>query len=88
MAAQVGISGSTSIGKEVQIGGQAGFIHHLKIGDRVKVASQSGIINSWPDDSYIFGTPAKLHSDAKRIEICLRKLPELFKRVKDLENKK
>lgn len=88
MAAQVGISGSTSIGKEVQIGGQAGFIHHIKIGDRVQVAAKSGVINSLLDDSYVFGIPAKPHSEAKRIEICLRKLPELFKRVKDLENKK
>ena len=88
MAAQVGISGSTSIGKETQIGGQAGFIHHLKIGDRVLVSAQSGVIDSWADDSYVFGTPAKKHTEAKRIEICLRKLPELLKRVRDLENKK
>lgn len=88
MAAQVGISGSTTIGKDVQIGGQAGFIHHLKIGDRVQVGAQSGVINSLPDDTCIWGTPAKKLTETKKLEIYLRKIPDLFKRVKSLEKKK
>jgi len=87
MAAQIGISGSTSIGKNVQIGGQAGFIHHLKIGDRVQVGAQAGVINSLPGDARVWGTPAKKHTETKKIEIYLRKIPELFKRVANLEKR-
>ena len=87
MAAQVGISGSTTIGKDVQIGGQAGFIHHLKIGDRVQVGAQAGVINSLPEDTRVWGTPAKKITETKKIEIYLRKIPDLFKRVKNLEKR-
>ena len=87
MAAQVGISGSTIIGKDVQIGGQAGLIHHLKIGDRVQIGAQSGLINSLPEDTYVWGTPAKKLAETKKIEIYLRKIPDLFKRVRNLEKR-
>lgn len=88
MAAQVGISGSTIIGKNVQIGGQAGFIHHLKIGDGVQVGAQAGVINSWEDNSAVWGTPAKKLTETKKLEIYIRKLPELFKRMTKLEKNK
>ena len=43
MAAQVGIAGSSKIGKNVLIGGQAGISGHLKIADQTKIVAQSGI---------------------------------------------
>ena len=87
IAAQVGISGSTVIGKDVRIGGQAGFKDNIKIGDRVQIGGQTGIVKSIPDDLSIWGTPAKSLKDAKKIEYYLRKIPDLFKRVKNLEKK-
>ena len=38
MAAQVGIAGSTKIGKNVLIGGQAGISGHIKIADQTKLS--------------------------------------------------
>ncbi len=85
IAGQVGISGSTTIGKDVQIGGQAGLVDNIKIGDRVRIGAQAGIIKSIPDDLIVWGTPAKELKETKKIEVYLRKIPGLFKRVKNLE---
>ena len=43
IAAQVGIAGSTKIGKNVKIGGQVGIAGHLIIGDNVAIAGKSGV---------------------------------------------
>ncbi len=88
IAAQVGISGSTSIGRDVQIGGQAGFVNNIKIGNRAQIGAQGGVIKSLPDDAIVWGTPARDLKETKKIEAYLRKLPDLFKRVRNLEKKK
>ena len=87
IAAQTGISGSTQIGKRVQIGGQAGLVGHIKIGDGVKIGAQAGVTKSFPMENVtISGYPARLHDQAKRREACSNKLPEMFKKIKKLEN--
>ena len=42
LVAQVGIAGSTEIGKWVALGGQVGVAGHIKIGDQARVGGQSG----------------------------------------------
>jgi len=85
IAAQTGISGSTKIGNNVKIGGQVGFVGHVDIGDNASFGAQSGISKSMPADQTYFGTPAKEIMQAKREEASIRRLPELYKRVKALE---
>lgn len=87
IVAQVGISGSTKIGNGVVIAGQVGVIGHIEVGDGVQVGAQSGIAKSVPPGKKIFGTPAKDIMHAKRIQGAMNRLPELFKRVKKLEDK-
>ena len=85
--AQVGISGSTKLGKYVILAGQVGLAGHLKIGNQVTVAAQSGVMNDIPDGEKWFGYPAQPDKDIKRQIIAQRKLPELLKRVAELEKK-
>lgn len=85
IAAQTGISGSTKIGKNVMIGGQVGFVGHIEIGDNTTIGAQSGITKSLPANSVYFGYPARPIMQAKREEAALRKLPELLKRIRELE---
>ena len=85
LMAQVGISGSTVIGSDVILTGQVGVVGHIKIGDGSVVGAKSGVSKSVPSGSIIFGYPARPHTKTKRIEACLNRLPELFKRVKALE---
>jgi len=85
---QVGISGSTQIGDYVTIAGQAGIAGHLKIGNRVTIAGKSGIMYDIPDGEKWFGTPiAAPDRVMKRQLIAAQRLPELFKRVAELEEK-
>ena len=85
--AQVGISGSTKLGNYVILAGQVGLAGHLKIGNQVTVAAQSGVMTDIPDGAKWFGSPAQPDRDTKRQIIAIQHLPELLKRVAELEKK-
>lgn len=87
VVAQVGISGSTEIGSGVILAGQVGVVGHIKIGDESVIGAQSGVSKSVPSRSAFFGSPARPLSKAKRIEACVSRLPELFKKVSALEKR-
>lgn len=84
---QVGIAGSTRLGNYVILAGQAGLAGHLKIGNRVSVAAQSGVMNHIPDGEKWLGSPAQPDRQTKRQYIAIQRLPELLRRVQDLEKK-
>jgi len=85
IVSQAGIAGSTKLGSYVVLGGQVGLAGHLKIGNRVSVAAQSGVMNNIPDGEKWIWTPAQPDRQAKRQMIALQQLPELIRRVKELE---
>lgn len=88
IVSQVGISGSTKLGKGVILAGQVGLAGHIELGNGVSVGAQSGIRKDIPAGKTYFGYPAREIMKTKRIEACLSRLPELFKRVKNLEKSK
>ncbi len=88
IAAQVGIAGSTKIGNFVMIGGQAGIAGHLEIGDGVQIAAKSGINASIPPGEIVGGIPAVRHRDWLKIVSVWKRLPQLWERVKKLEDKR
>jgi UDP-3-O-[3-hydroxymyristoyl] glucosamine N-acyltransferase len=85
IAAQAGVSGSTKIGNGVMIGGQAGIVGHIQLGDGAKVNAQSGVSKSIEPGKVVTGSPAHDYTSALRSQAVTRKLPELEKRVKELE---
>lgn len=85
IAAQAGISGSTKIGNGVMIGGQAGVVGHIQIGDGARINAQSGVSKSLDAGKTVTGSPAHDYTAALRSQAMTRKLPELEKRVKELE---
>lgn len=85
VVAQTGIAGSTKLGNYVILAGQSGVAGHLKIGNKVTVAAQSGVMNDIADGEKWFGSPAQPDRQMKRQLIALHQLPELAKRVNDLE---
>lgn len=85
IVAQVGISGSTKVGRRVTLAGQAGIAGHLLIADDAVVAAQSGVSKSIPPKSFYAGHPARPYKDEMKIKAHLEKLPELVKKVKELE---
>jgi UDP-3-O-[3-hydroxymyristoyl] glucosamine N-acyltransferase len=85
IAAQAGVSGSTKVGNGVLIGGQAGIVGHIQLGDGSKVNAQSGVSKSIEAGKAVTGSPAHDYTSALRSQAVSRKLPELEKRVKELE---
>lgn len=87
IAAQAGVSGSTKIGNNVMIGGQAGVVGHIYIADGVKINAQSGVSKAIKTPkAAVTGTPASDYTSALRSQALTRNLPDLEKRVSELEN--
>jgi len=86
IAAQVGVSGSTKIGNNVMIGGQAGLAGHLTIADGIKIAGGAGVTKTFTTANMtLAGFPAADQKQSLRGQVYLKNLPELEKRVKELE---
>lgn len=87
LIAQVGIAGSTRLGNFVILGGQVGLAGHLKLGNEVTVAAQSGVMHDIPDGEKVLGSPALPDRQAKRQYIAVQQLPDLLRRVREIEHK-
>lgn len=87
IVAQVGIAGSTVVGEQAVLGGQAGIVGHAQIGDRARIAGQAGVIGDVPADTEVSGYPARAHRDQMRAHALFARLPELFQRLKRLEDR-
>jgi len=87
IAAQTGIAGSTKVGSNCMIGGQVGFAGHIHVGDNVQIGAQSGVPNNVADGSRIIGYPAVPARDFMRQSAYIKRLGELFDRVKNIEDK-
>lgn len=86
IAAQTGVSGSTKLGSNVLVGGQVGFAGHIQIADGTKVNAQSGVSKTVKKpNSVINGTPAFDYTSSMRSQAIVRNLPELEKRLMELE---
>lgn len=85
IVSQAGIAGSTKLGNYVVLGGQVGLAGHLKIGDRASVAAQSGVMHNIPEGEKWFGYPAQPDRKTKRQMVALQQLPDLIRRVAELE---
>ncbi len=85
LAAQVGVAGSTRIGKGVWVGGQVGFAGHLEVGDGAVITAQSGTSHDIPNGSVMSGSPAFENTVWLRAVAAFPKLPNLLRRVRDLE---
>lgn len=89
IAAQTGIAGSTKIGKNCMIGGQVGIVGHITIAEGTKIAAQSGVgADIKEPNTIVQGSPAFAIMDYKKSYVGFRKLPEVLRRLEDLEGKK
>jgi UDP-3-O-[3-hydroxymyristoyl] glucosamine N-acyltransferase len=87
IAAQTGVSGSTKIGKNCVIGGQVGMVGHIHIADNTKINAQSGLSKSITDPNTSWnGSPAFDYKSSLKSQAIFRNLPDLEKRVKELED--
>ncbi len=85
LCAQVGISGSTTLEDYVVLGGQAGVAGHLTLGKGVKSGGAAAITSSVAAGTFVNGAPARAYMLERRLQVLFGRLPELFKRVAELE---
>lgn len=85
MSAQVGIAGSTKVGQWCIFGGQVGISGHIKIGDKVSIGGKSGVLGNIKDNQTMMGDVAMDAKKYFKVQAVLRKLPELYKQLNDLQ---
>jgi UDP-3-O-[3-hydroxymyristoyl] glucosamine N-acyltransferase len=87
LCAQVGIAGSVEIGPDCMLGGQAGISDHVRLGKGVKVGAAAAVFSSFGDDETLFMNPALPARKAMGAIKYLRRLPEIWERLKALEER-
>ena len=85
IVAQVGIAGSSRLGRRVTVAGQTGVVDHTEIGNNTTIASNSLVTKDIPEGVFYSGNPAQDHKDELKEQAAKRKLPRLMKRIKRME---
>ncbi|MEL6534259.1 MAG: UDP-3-O-(3-hydroxymyristoyl)glucosamine N-acyltransferase [Bacteroidota bacterium] len=88
MAAQVGIAGSSTIGDHCMFGGQVGVGGHISVANGSKVGAQAAIPNDVKEENKNWlGSPIQPIRENIKSLMVFKSLPDLSKRVKQLEQK-
>jgi UDP-3-O-[3-hydroxymyristoyl] glucosamine N-acyltransferase len=88
IAAQTGISGSSSLGHHVVVGGQVGIADHCTLKDGAIAGAQAGIPTGKTirAGQTVWGTPAREIGKFKEAYAWYARLPELGERIQKLES--
>jgi len=84
IVAQSGIAGSTKIGNGVTVAAQAGLVGHINIGDGATIAAQAGVISDVASGEVVSGFPARPHRETLKTYAIMRKLPDIYEKLKKL----
>lgn len=84
---QVGIAGSTEVGNNTTLAGKVGVAGHIKIGSNVTIGAKSAVIGNVADNQVMSGDPLINLRDDLKIKAIQKKLPEMMKKLKELDKK-
>ena len=87
IVSQVGIAGSTKIGNRVTLGGQVGIVGHITVGDNVMVGAKSGISGNLENNQIVSGYPIQPLRKHLESLALIKKLPELFSKIRKISKK-
>lgn len=85
LAGQTGIAGSAKIGKNFMCSGQIAVGPGIEIGDNVALGPRTGVIKPITEKGEYMGLPAVKKMDWIKEVRGLQKIPELMKRLRELE---
>ena len=85
IAAQVGIAGGTTLGDGVILWGQVGVNKTITIGDNAVVMGQAGITSSIEGNKTYWGTPIQEFFSKRKELVLLKRLPEIWEKVKGIK---
>jgi UDP-3-O-[3-hydroxymyristoyl] glucosamine N-acyltransferase len=78
------LAGGVKIGKNVMIAGDVSITDNIEIGDNCIIGGASNVIKCLKAGSVVWGSPAKPITLEKRIQILLKRLPDIYKKIKEL----
>jgi len=78
------LAGGVKIGKNVMIAEDVGITDHLEIGDNCMVGAASNVYKNLEPGSIVWGSPAKPITFEKRLQVLIKKLPDIYRKIKDL----
>ena len=85
--AHTGIAGSSRIGRDVMLGGQAGVADHITVGDGAMLSAQAGVAQDVAPGAKLAGTWGRPLFQARRIWVAQGELPDMIARMKKLERR-
>ncbi len=88
MAAQVGVAGSTKIGKKMHVRRTSGRGRHITVADNSIIGAQAGVhTHIRKADGVWLGAPAMEINSFRKSAILFKSLPQMEYRLRDLEKK-
>lgn len=81
------IAGGAIIGKNVMIAEDVGITDHARIGDNCVIGGGSNVYKSLEPGSKVWGSPAKPINLEKRIQVLIKKLPQMMEHMRKLSKK-
>jgi len=87
LAGQVGVAGSTRLGARSRLAGQVGVAGHLDLGEGLTVAAKSAVLDDQLAGAMVCGVPAFDHRAWRRAQALVRRLPELVREIRRLEQR-
>jgi UDP-3-O-[3-hydroxymyristoyl] glucosamine N-acyltransferase len=87
LVSQTGIAGSSTVGDGAILAGQTGVGGHLSIGAGARLGGRAGVTGDVPPGATYSGYPARPHREAMRAQAAFFRLPDLLRRVRELERR-
>jgi UDP-3-O-[3-hydroxymyristoyl] glucosamine N-acyltransferase len=78
------IAGGAKVGKNVMIAEDVGITDHAVIGDNCAIGGGSNVYKSLKPGSVVWGSPAKPITLEKRIQVLIKKLPDIYDKIKNI----
>jgi len=82
-----GIAGSAKLGNYVVAGGHSGVRDNITVGDGAQLSAFAAVASDVPDGEVVAGVPAAPAREQFRIVKASAKLPELLRRLRELESR-
>jgi UDP-3-O-[3-hydroxymyristoyl] glucosamine N-acyltransferase len=79
------IGGSVKIGRGATVAGMVGVSDHVMIGEGVTIAGRAGVTKNVKDGLTVSGFPAQEHSAENRLQASLRRVKDIYERLRRLE---
>jgi UDP-3-O-[3-hydroxymyristoyl] glucosamine N-acyltransferase len=87
IVAQVGLAGGVEVGHHAIIAGQTGVKEQVKIGAGAVIGAQTGVMGDVPAGAFVSGYGAKPHKEVLRTAAAVNQLPDLLKKVREMERR-